>query len=479
MVCQLRIYTINRGMMDSWTDLFNLHIRPLHDRLGIPVVNSWVNAEDNEFIWVRRFNDREEIAGKEAEYFASPERVALGDRPTSHIAKMRVRVMDEVEGVQASGGLGRVFQQAPDDDPGAVNIYDPTDPAQIARWRATHWSDQKDYRRAIPYRKHAIDLRHQEGHPDDPRDYYFLGEAHFHLGEYDDAIADCDQAISLNPDYSAAYEIRGRAYDAKGMHEQAETDFQKARGLDNEVGGAIPNFDRYPERPTDHFGLGLAHLKNADYGEPGFYREAIENFSRAIELDPKFADAYKRRGDAYSGLAEEEAESDYYNRAIADYNRAIALNPDDASAYSGRGYAFYRQDNFDRAIADFTQAIDLNPGNIGAYGFRGYAFYRQDNFDRAIADFTQVIVLDPDIASAYQDRGDAYFQQGEYKLAIADFTQAIDRYPDFEPNPVESEIASASIYYNRGLAHRQLGNETQAAADLKRAAELDPNLGNP
>ena len=64
MVYQLRIYTINRGMMDSWISLFNEHIRPLHDRLGIPVQNSWVNADRTEFLWVRRFNDTAEIPAK-------------------------------------------------------------------------------------------------------------------------------------------------------------------------------------------------------------------------------------------------------------------------------------------------------------------------------------------------------------------------------------------------------------------------------
>ena len=84
--------------MDSWVELFNEHIRPLHDKLGIPVENSWVNADRTEFIWVRRFDSAEEIAEKEAAYFASDERKALGDIPTSHIAKMEVRV---VEGVAA------------------------------------------------------------------------------------------------------------------------------------------------------------------------------------------------------------------------------------------------------------------------------------------------------------------------------------------------------------------------------------------
>ena len=96
MVQQVRIYTINRGMMDSWIKLFNEHIRPLHARLGIPVNNSWVNADKTEFIWVRRFNSVDEIPAKEAEYFASPERKGLTDIPTSHIAKMEVRVVEEV-----------------------------------------------------------------------------------------------------------------------------------------------------------------------------------------------------------------------------------------------------------------------------------------------------------------------------------------------------------------------------------------------
>ncbi|ETW99155.1 MAG: hypothetical protein ETSY2_41425 [Candidatus Entotheonella gemina] len=96
MVAQLRIYTINRGMMASWLQLFYEHIRPLHERLGMPVQNAWVNAERTEFIWVRSFNDREEIEAKEAAYFASPERTALGDQPTRHIAKIEVRVMEEV-----------------------------------------------------------------------------------------------------------------------------------------------------------------------------------------------------------------------------------------------------------------------------------------------------------------------------------------------------------------------------------------------
>ena len=102
MVSQMRTYTINKGMMDAWLELFDKEIRPIHESLGIPIVATWVNADRTDFIWVRTFNSAEEIPEKEAAYFASPGRKALGDKPTSHIAKMDVKLIEEVlQGVAA------------------------------------------------------------------------------------------------------------------------------------------------------------------------------------------------------------------------------------------------------------------------------------------------------------------------------------------------------------------------------------------
>ena len=49
MVAQLRTYTINRGMMDSWLKVFNEEIRPIHDKIGMPISATFVNADRNEF----------------------------------------------------------------------------------------------------------------------------------------------------------------------------------------------------------------------------------------------------------------------------------------------------------------------------------------------------------------------------------------------------------------------------------------------
>jgi tetratricopeptide (TPR) repeat protein len=50
-----------------------------------------------------------------------------------------------------------------------------------------------------------------------------------------------------------------------------------------------------------------------------------------------------------------------YNQAISEFTRAIELKPDYAEAYKGRGDTYYRQKEYDKAIADWEQAIKLDP----------------------------------------------------------------------------------------------------------------------
>jgi hypothetical protein len=96
MISQLRTYTINKGMMDSWLETFDTKIRPIHEKIGIPIEATWVNADRTDFVWIRSFESAEAIPAKEAEYYGSPERKELGDLPQTHIAKIEVRVIEPV-----------------------------------------------------------------------------------------------------------------------------------------------------------------------------------------------------------------------------------------------------------------------------------------------------------------------------------------------------------------------------------------------
>jgi hypothetical protein len=91
MTTEVRLYTINRGMMDSWLNVFKEKIMPTSAQYGINIHAAFVNRPQNEFIWIRSY----EGADKLDTYNKSPERAAYGQLTGSHIAKIEVR---EVEG---------------------------------------------------------------------------------------------------------------------------------------------------------------------------------------------------------------------------------------------------------------------------------------------------------------------------------------------------------------------------------------------
>jgi PGF-CTERM protein len=93
---------------------------------------------------------------------------------------------------------------------------------------------------------------------------------------------------------------------------------------------------------------------------------AIEDFNKAIELDPNNAGAYSNRGVAYDDLKQ-------YERAVEDHNKAIKLNPNCAVAYANRGAAYDHLKQYEKAIEDYNKAIELDPDFALVYEYRELA----------------------------------------------------------------------------------------------------------
>jgi tetratricopeptide (TPR) repeat protein len=91
--------------------------------------------------------------------------------------------------------------------------------------------------------------------------------------------------------------------------------------------------------------------------EEGQYDEAISNYNKALEINPRYASAYYNRGIAYG-------EKGQYNEEISDYNKALEINPKSADAYCNRGIAYGKKGEYDKAISDFTKAMEIKASMI-------------------------------------------------------------------------------------------------------------------
>lgn len=156
------------------------------------------------------------------------------------------------------------------------------------------------------------------------------------------------------------------------------------------------------------------YTENAAQAVPYFYQalnekdlnKQIELYTKAIELNPDFAEAYNNRGVAYK-------EKGDIPKAIEDYTKAIKLNPNYATAYYNRGSAYDDKEDFDKVIEDYTKAIELNPNDAKAYNNIANTYLKIGELDQALTNANIAIEKDPQRAIPHDTRADIYIAMAE------------------------------------------------------------------
>jgi len=337
-----------------------------------------------------------------------------------------------------------------------------------------------DYQGAIALCDQAIDLDSKFARAYCDRGRYKASIS----SHYDDAINDFDQAIALNPKDTNAFALRGEVKVLLGRYADAIVDCNKAIVLDAKYTNA------YNTRGYAYYKLGgtkvnyqksiLDYDKSIQLGgtnyEPSFeYRDSIvaalhtagdKSYAKTLQIpDLQTATLWLKK-------AFEKIKNKDYEGAIHDFTEAISLDPKLASAYHNRGFVEGHLGQYANAIADFKQAIALDPNNKAGYYNRGIIEDKLGHYADEIADYNQAIALDPKFADAYSWRSIAKVDLGHYADAIADCDQAIA----LEPKEF-------SAYNCRGYAYFKVGNSKanyqKAIADYDMAVQLGGNIYKP
>lgn len=109
-------------------------------------------------------------------------------------------------------------------------------------------------------------------------------------------------------------------------------------------------------------------------------------------------------------------------QAMADFNKAIQLDPKLDTAYTNRGLVFFKLGQYDQAIVDYSQAIFFQIQILlKAYSNRGSVYLRLVQYDNALVDFNQAIQINPEFAEGYYNRGVVYKKLSKTVEAEADF----------------------------------------------------------
>jgi len=97
----------------------------------------------------------------------------------------------------------------------------------------------------------------------------------------------------------------------------------------------------------------IRYFKGITHAFKGKWAEAIVEYGKALELNPRYPMIFNARGIAY------DASKDQSDKALSDFNKAIELNPRYAMAYHNRALAYFFMNNFEKAWEDVDKAQDM------------------------------------------------------------------------------------------------------------------------
>ncbi|MBL8743062.1 MAG: tetratricopeptide repeat protein [Myxococcales bacterium] len=281
--------------------------------------------------------------------------------------------------------------------------------SDMAIFEATAAFERGDYAAAAE----ACDRAFAEGAPasEHPEIWMCRGKSYYHLGRFEDAIADFSSIIEVVPDHPDAFFEKGKAELRASRYADAEASF--TRDLESGEPSPIAHFNRHSARrgQGDMSGA-LADLDAAVQGLPevltiriaraklafqaGRFEVAAADFKKAIAIADDTGETVEAEWYAGAGLCYGELGRN--DEAVAEMNNAIAKKPDEPVFYCNRGWLFHNLGRLEEAERDLTRAVEIDPAYAKAYKNRAIVRERAGNNAAALEDYHRLGALGHDVA---------------------------------------------------------------------------------
>jgi tetratricopeptide (TPR) repeat protein len=186
------------------------------------------------------------------------------------------------------------------------------------------------------------------------------------------------------------------------------------------------------------------------------YDQAISEFDKALELNPRSASAMAGRGMAHLWANE-------LDLARQDLESAAVIDPRNAVVPRGHGMLALIAGRPQDAVMGFTDSLTLEPNNIFTLNWRAEAYAQSGELDKAVRDVADVIGLRPNSVAGYEVRAVFLRQEGRLDESLQEAESVISA----NPNSARAHVAAAEIYWSSG-------KEAEAMRSLQRSIEIEP-----
>ncbi len=176
------------------------------------------------------------------------------------------------------------------------------------------------------------------------------------------------------------------------------------------------------------------------------------------KIDPQAMEIYRVANRAF-----ELMEKGQMAEAVQEWRKAVQLDPDDAKAHFDLAVALTGNDQEREAVDEYRKACDLDPHQAGWFAHLAASLSQTGDLDGAVVNFRKSLTLDPSNAGVEANLGAALFENGQAQEGYEHMRKAVDMAPDF---------ADGHNYLGTALA--KMGRMEEAVAELQKAIALSP-----
>ena len=333
------------------------------------------------------------------------------------------------------------------------------------------------------------------------KERYEVGCNYLDQKQYEAALDEFKEAISIDPIYTDAYYRLGWAYFAQGNLEAAENGSKKSLWLtENNHPDAQKLLDAIA-----HYRSGCNFLNNSEWNM------AIDKFQESIKLERIFTEAHCGLSKAYfevGNLGEAKSAAEEALRLRYEYPPARRLLVDIKIRYYNNGESYFNREKYNQAIFQFQRAIEIDRNFKDAHRFIGETYLKLGDLEKAEKGAKDALQIDQDYEHAqellekikrkHKEYGDNYRNRKAYTEALRSYEHAIridNKYKEAYNNlgivyrnmqeyneaiiayqkAIDIDDRCQVSYNNLSIVYRNIGQYTKAVNSLKRAIAIKPD----
>jgi tetratricopeptide (TPR) repeat protein len=323
-----------------------------------------------------------------------------------------------------------------------------------------------------------------------------LAELYAKTGRIRDAVLEAQDILKRDPKNLEAHKLLGRIYlrSLGDMQTGGQSGGQNVLKLAIEQYEEIVKLDTDPSNLVDdHLLLGRLYRLNNDLQKAeNEFKTAVKLQPDSEEAVTTLAYLYNEEGDStravqalnsvpdagrsaklYSALGYTYEQQKQYKQAIEAYRHAIELDRDNLDAIRGLAQNLMNDGQTDAALDQYKIIADANPEDAQTYLRMAEIYRKQGKFDQALDSLKKAETMVQDSIEVPYQIATVYQAQGRDEEAAQTLKQLLDKTEKADGNYTQGEKSNRAVFLERlGTIYREMGNNQSALDTFRKMLPL-------